>query len=121
MASPAPRDESGEVHAPKRIVADGYDTAAEAYEAAARSSANEDPRAVYLAAALALGPVGGRALDLGCGTGAHATAELGTRYQVVGVDISYRSVVLARTKIPPATFVVADMATVEFGARASTW
>jgi SAM-dependent methyltransferase len=52
-------------------------------------------------------------LDLGCGTGELVTAALATRYVVTGVDISPRSIELARRAVPGADFVVADIATVE--------
>ncbi len=101
---------------PKRLVALGYDTAAEAYEQAARAHLGRDQRATYLQAALALTPQGAPVLDLGCGTGAHGTATLAGHCRTVGVDISHRSVALARLAIPNATFLVGDMATAEFAA-----
>jgi SAM-dependent methyltransferase len=53
-------------------------------------------------------------VDLGCGTGRHATRHLADRYRVVGVDISPVSASLARSGVPTARFVVADMACVSF-------
>jgi ubiquinone/menaquinone biosynthesis C-methylase UbiE len=97
----------------KQIVADGYDRIAEAYVAADRAQ----PSAVrdqYLAVAMGAAPAGARALDLGCGTGELVTAELATRYRVVGVDISPRSIELARAAVPDVELVVGDMATVTF-------
>jgi SAM-dependent methyltransferase len=92
---------------PTRIVAVGYDIAAEVYAAAVRRDAQRgpDPRAAFLDVALGLAPHGAWALDLGCGTGEHATATLAARYAVVGVDISPRSVAIAASEIPRARFV----------------
>jgi SAM-dependent methyltransferase len=101
---------------PKHIVATGYDVAAETYAAAARRDAQRrpDPRSTFLDVALGLADEGGRALDLGCGTGEHATAALSTRYAVVGVDVSTRSVGIAAGDLPNARFVVGDMARLAF-------
>jgi SAM-dependent methyltransferase len=96
---------------PKAVVRAGYDRIAETYAASGRP----DPaRAAYLALALRAKPVGARCLDLGCGTGTHATKALAAHYDVVGVDISPRSIELATNEVPNATFVVGDMASVEF-------
>jgi len=53
-------------------------------------------------------------LDLGCGTGEHVTAALASRYSVVGVDISARSVAAARRRVGDASFVDGDIASVAF-------
>jgi SAM-dependent methyltransferase len=101
---------------PKAVVAEGYDRIAERYVAADRSRPS-DVRGRYLAVAMAAAPTGAAALDLGCGTGELVTATLATRYAVVGIDTSPRSVALARAAVPTATFSVADIATVEFADR----
>jgi SAM-dependent methyltransferase len=99
----------------KQVVADGYDRIAEQYAVAGRS--RPDPmREKYLRLAMQAAPPGARALDLGCGTGELATALLASRYDVVGVDISPRSVAFARGAVPRAEFVVADIAATSFGA-----
>jgi ubiquinone/menaquinone biosynthesis C-methylase UbiE len=95
----------------KQVVADGYDRIAEAYVAADRARPSA-VRAQYLAIAMGAAPAGARALDLGCGTGELVTAELATRYQVVGVDISPRSIELARVAVPTAELVVGDISTI---------
>jgi ubiquinone/menaquinone biosynthesis C-methylase UbiE len=101
---------------PKRVVAAGYDAAAETYAAAAsrHAAAGSERRQAYVDVALRLAAPGARVLDAGCGTGEHATARLASRYRVVGVDISERSVQLARPRVPDAAFVVGDMATIQF-------
>jgi cyclopropane fatty-acyl-phospholipid synthase-like methyltransferase len=48
-------------------------------------------------------------LDLGCGAGVPITRALAERFDVTGVDISSEQLVLARTQVPEATFVHADM------------
>ena len=91
---------------PKAIVRDGYDRIALTYEC----GWSPDPvRAKYLSLALGAKPEGAECLDLGCSTGAFATGALAERYAVVGVDISPRSIDLARAALPEVTFVVADM------------
>ena len=59
-------------------------------------------------------PKGAQVLDLGCGSGALATRRLSERFQITGVELSSRMVELAQPNIPTATFVRADMASVEF-------
>jgi SAM-dependent methyltransferase len=95
----------------KRVVRDGYDRIALQYEGWADHSG---VRQKYLSQVRAAVPADERVVDLGCGTGRHATRHLAERYQVVGVDISPLSASLARTAIPAARFVIADMTEVSF-------
>jgi SAM-dependent methyltransferase len=97
---------------PKQIVADGYDRVAESYAAFVERSRN-DPRDRYTALILDRLPRGSRVLELGCGGGLPTTALLAQRFVVTGVDLSSRQVELARIQIPNATFVRADMTTLE--------
>jgi SAM-dependent methyltransferase len=96
----------------KHLVASGYDRIAERY-ADWSPATPSGPKTKYLNVALRLVPSGGTALDLGCGTGQHLTRHLARHYRVTGVDISPRSVALAREQVPDAVFVVADMATLD--------
>jgi SAM-dependent methyltransferase len=96
----------------KRLVSSGYDEIAERYSEWSPATA-DGPKRKYLDAARRLVPAGGTALDLGCGTGEHVTRHLAKLYEVTGVDISARSVAIARKQIPEAAFVVADMATLD--------
>jgi len=98
---------------PKRVVAAGYDTMAERYLAWSdlRPSA---ARLRYLALADALIPAGADVLDLGCGAGIPMTATLAVGRSVTGVDISAAQVALARANVPSATFVQADLTTLDF-------
>lgn len=97
---------------PRRIVADGYDAIAERYYAwsDARPSAT---RSAWLARALELIPPGSDVLDLGCGAGVPMTSALAAARRVTGVDISRRQIELARAAVPQATFVHADMTTLD--------
>ena len=49
-------------------------------------------------------------LDLGCGCGVPVARRLARRYAVTGVDLSPVQVERARTLVPNATFICADMA-----------
>ena len=80
------------VDEPKRVVRDGYDRIARDYE---RWGEHFGVRQKYLAQVRAAVPIGERVVDLGCGTGRHATAPLAESYRVVGVDISPVSASLA--------------------------
>ena len=102
------------VERPSRLVATGYDAAAERYARWGRARAGSDPRRRFVDTALGLAAYDALVLDLGCGTGEHATASLASRYRVIGVDISLKSVTLAQAAVPHASFVIADMATVAF-------
>jgi SAM-dependent methyltransferase len=98
---------------PKRLVEQGYDHMAERY---LESKDPHDP--VTLAAleemARMLRP-GAAVLDLGCGPGVPATRWLQEHgYQVTGVDISTRQLMLARQQVPGAFFRKADMTALEY-------
>jgi SAM-dependent methyltransferase len=55
-----------------------------------------------------------KVLDLGCGNGVPGTRMLGERFDVTGVDISPVQISRARQLVPRATFIRADMASLEF-------
>jgi SAM-dependent methyltransferase len=96
---------------PKKLVAQGYDAIADAYIGHFLSSKVRDAWLDELIAAL---PEGARVLDLGCGAGipvALRLANLG--HDVIGVDGSARQVQLARAHVPNATFLHADMTSVD--------
>jgi SAM-dependent methyltransferase len=98
---------------PKRIVADGYDVAAERYLAWSGERPS-GPRLRYLSKALELVPPGADVLELGCGAGIPMTAALADGRRVTGVDISANQAALARRNVPAATFVQADMTALDF-------
>ena len=56
---------------------------------------------------------GARVLELGCGDG-RTTARLASRFETVGVDISQEQLRLARAALPDATFVRADLISLDF-------
>jgi ubiquinone/menaquinone biosynthesis C-methylase UbiE len=98
---------------PKQLVADSYDRIAERYAAWAGAAWDGD-RARYGALLFEHLPAGASVLDLGCGPGVSTTRELAKRFAVTGVDVSGRNIELARKNVPQATFLQADMATVDF-------
>jgi SAM-dependent methyltransferase len=99
----------------RRIVADGYDRIAERY--LAWSGERPSPtRRRWLQRALDAIPAGSDVLDLGCGAGVPMTRALADGRRVTGVDLSARQVELARVNVPTATFVQADMTTLELSA-----
>jgi SAM-dependent methyltransferase len=97
---------------PKSIVSRGYDIVAESYlERFGRSQVRDR----WMNELIARLPVHARVLDLGCGAGVPVALRL-TEHgcDVLGVDVSIRQIGLARTNVPAAEFVQADMTTVEF-------
>jgi SAM-dependent methyltransferase len=99
----------------KRIVQAGYDTIAEHYLAWSPSRPSH-PRLRWLTRTLQLIPAGTDVLDLGCGAGVPMTQALADGRRVTGVDISTRQLALARAHVPSATFIHADMTSVDFRA-----
>ena len=100
---------------PKAIVAAGYDVVAERYlEWSGKRPSG--PRLRWLSKALELIPPGADVLELGCGAGIPMTAALAEGRRVTGVDISATQIELARRNVPAATFLQADMTTLDFPA-----
>lgn len=94
---------------PRRIVARGYDDAAERHaEWALRTRTAE--RLAYTRLVLDALPAGARVLELGCGAGGPTTRMLAERHRLLGIDLSRRSLEIVRRAIPTAAFVQADMA-----------
>lgn len=97
----------------KRLVASSYDQVAERHaEWAARVRAEERRR--YTARLVEVVPAGGAVLELGCGAGGPTTQVLARHFQLTGVDISRRSVELARQNVPTGVFIDADMTQAAF-------
>lgn len=101
---------------PRRIVADGYDRIAERHAAWALETRSEE-RARYAAVLLDRLPAGAEVVELGCGAGGPTTRALAGRFRLTGVDISARSVELARAAVPGARFLHADMTRLELPAE----
>ena len=101
---------------PKRIVEDGYDAIAERYFA--WSDADPSPtRLAWLDRATRRIPPGTDVLDLGCGAGVPMTRALADGRRVTGVDLSGRQIAMARRNVPGATFIQADMTTLDLPAE----
>jgi len=101
----------------KDLVSAGYDTIYGRY--AEWKGYDISRRSHYLQLAAELGLVRpGDALDLGCGTGRHVTAQLvAAGLRVTGLDVSVRSIEVARREVPSARFLAGDMATIAFPAE----
>ena len=101
---------------PKQIVARGYDRIAERYAAWTGETWQGD-RARIGGLLFERLPPGAAVLDLGCGTGVPVARGLATHFAVTGVDLSARSIPLARRNVPAATFFQADMSALDFPAE----
>lgn len=97
----------------KTIVAESYDDVAEAYAALERRE-KEWPRLRLLRDLLARLQPGSSVLDLGCGNGVPALAEIARLHDAVGVDISKTQVELAGANVPEADVLHADVAELAF-------
>lgn len=99
------------------LVRRGYDAISGAYRTDDGSSSPDsaettDTYGGWLAELSGRLPVGARVVDLGCGAGVPAAADLARRgFDVTGVDISEVQVERARRLVPDAEFVCADLAT----------
>jgi cyclopropane fatty-acyl-phospholipid synthase-like methyltransferase len=95
-----------------RLVGAGYDAMADTWEAWA-SQVTADPRRAWLESLLALLPPDAAVVELGCGNGTRETRELARRARVTGIDLSEEQLRRARERVPEATFVHGDLATLE--------
>ncbi|HEY8439793.1 MAG TPA: methyltransferase domain-containing protein [Candidatus Limnocylindrales bacterium] len=100
---------------PKAIVAAGYDRIAEQYLAWSALRPSE-ARLRALALADRLIPRDADVLELGCGAGIPMTRTLARGRRLTGVDISATQIGLARANVRSATFLHADMTTLELPA-----
>jgi cyclopropane fatty-acyl-phospholipid synthase-like methyltransferase len=89
-------------------VARGYDEIADRFAEWA-TEIEGDPRSRFRQALLDRVPAGARVLELGCGAGTSDTQLLAKGLRVTGVDISAEQLRRARTNVPQAEFVQADM------------
>ena len=98
---------------PGRLVAAGYDEAAERY-AALEASEAPWPRAERLRDLLGRLPAGAHVLDAGCGNGVPALQLICERHRATGVEISKTQAALARRNAPQARVIHASLADVAF-------
>ncbi len=96
-------------------VARGYDEIADRF-AEWVTEIEDDPRRRFRQEILDRLPPGARVLELGCGAGTSDTHLLAERFRVTGVDISSEQLQRARTNVPKAEFVHADMTELELRA-----
>jgi cyclopropane fatty-acyl-phospholipid synthase-like methyltransferase len=95
-----------------QLVRAGYDVIADHYlEWTTRI--DNDPKVVYVEQLSARLSDGARILELGCGAGEPCTRILAERFEVTGVDISAEQLDRARARIPSASFLHADLTTLE--------
>ena len=97
------------------VVEQGYDRIAERYADWTGDSWHSE-RGRYGSLLIEQLPRGAAVLELGCGTGVPVTRELARHFVVTGVDLSARSIALARQNVPTATLLHADMVSVQFPA-----
>ncbi|MBI5289480.1 MAG: class I SAM-dependent methyltransferase [Chloroflexi bacterium] len=95
----------------RRLVANGYDVCAPAYNAARSLEPPAELRPLMRRL-----PDGAQVLDLGCGAGVPITRALAARFAVTGVDVSAGQLALARDQVPGATFLQCDMMACDFAA-----
>jgi len=93
----------------KRLVAQGYDQCAEAYEQSRREAVH--PEIKWLKQQL---PNRAHVLEVGCGSGLPVTRELAKRFVVTGVDISAEQIRRARENVRHATFFHSDIMALDF-------
>ncbi len=98
----------------KSLVRRGYDEISCAYRDDVGAANTGYPLWLQTHLLPRLSPSSSRVLDLGCGNGVPATRMLAERFDVTGVDISDVQIARARQLVPEATFLRADMASVQF-------
>jgi cyclopropane fatty-acyl-phospholipid synthase-like methyltransferase len=96
-----------------RVVGAGYDSMIDTWESWS-AQITDDPRREWATELTKRLQPGARVLELGCGGGTRETAELAERFELTGVDLSERQLERARARIPGATFVHADLTTIDF-------
>ncbi|HWL34745.1 MAG TPA: class I SAM-dependent methyltransferase [Frankiaceae bacterium] len=91
---------------PVETVRRAYDAIGEDYH---RWSHADPTRIAYVTRLAARLPEGSLVLELGCGPGDPATRLLSESHRVVGVELSWGQLEIARVKAPRAALVQADM------------
>ncbi len=94
-------------------VRDGYNAIADEY-AVWSARIRDERREKWTKFLLEQLPENAPILDLGCGNGLPSTLVLASRFAVTGVDFSERQIEAARTNVPQAEFIFADMSALDF-------
>lgn len=94
---------------PKDIVKEGYDKVSRAYRGDTFDPRDDPYYFKLMDLLLTHIKKGSEILDLGCGCGIPAVRDLAVQHDVTGVDISPVQVERARSLVPSAKFVCADM------------
>ncbi len=97
----------------RQIVTDGYDAIGNTYLVEARKD-NGGLRERYIRYLTDGLPGCSDVLDLGCGAGDPGTKMLSVYFGTTGIDISPVQIALARSNVPDARFLMADIVEVEF-------
>lgn len=95
------------------LVAAGYDAMIDTWESW-KARIEDDPRDEWCAELLERLPRGATVVELGCGGGTTETRALAERFRLTGVDLSETQLVRARSRVPRAAYLHADLTTVEF-------
>ncbi|MDQ6857782.1 MAG: class I SAM-dependent methyltransferase [Chloroflexota bacterium] len=96
---------------PKSVVRAGYDAVSRRYRADDAADGAYAEAVVLIEEYVVAGaPI----LDLGCGCGVPVARRLSLRYAVTGIDFSPVQIGRARTVVPAAVFMCADMTTARF-------
>jgi cyclopropane fatty-acyl-phospholipid synthase-like methyltransferase len=98
------------------LVGAGYDVRIDQWEDWA-GKITDDARHDWAADLTSRLEEGARVLELGCGGGTRETRDLAARFALTGVDLSERQLERARVRVPAATFVRADLTSVDFPAQ----
>jgi SAM-dependent methyltransferase len=96
----------------KAVVERGWDQIPDRF-ADWQAQIDDAERAARVDDLLARVPRGADILELGCGAGGATTQRLAAHGRLIGVDISAEQLLRARERIPAATFIHGDAATVE--------
>jgi SAM-dependent methyltransferase len=95
----------------KKIVAEGYNAIAELYLERRTTDLKE---LQLLPLFIKEVPSQSRVLDVGCGGGTPFTQLLTDHFEVIGVDISFKQLLLAKKNVPKAHFLCGDIVNQRF-------
>ncbi|MDA1347901.1 MAG: class I SAM-dependent methyltransferase [Chloroflexi bacterium] len=99
---------------PRLTVARGYDLIGDRYSSWAGES-RDAVRTKYERVLIGGSPAGSGLLDLGCGNGIPTTRRLARHFHTTAVEISSLQAMRARSNLPTARVICADMTRLQFG------